>query len=606
MREGGFQGLLRLLVGAQPLPGEEFLNEAMGMAVVERLWRKSVRLLGLPLQLPHRYLTSTAMRMIIICPAAYVHGRYHFDIPCSWQRTTCTTRYSSQGIASSDQVWYQGISKSWPRWTYQDVVYITDATCRHEVTSWRLDGRDDVDEFAPAQVQLAGSGCHAVLIIDNSGSMRTPDVPGYNSRAHAVYECLKRDFVKEQLKTGAAGDDVLVTIISMSDQAHVLVHTKKLDHSLIQDLERLSKRRPKSHGNYIPALDLALDVMKADAANRSSLLLLFFSDGAPSDQTTMTCQHNIPLFSIDRKVDPKMQHNSKGSAWHCRKQILEKVENDCTKRVKDIGQVFGLDRVIFRTIAFGPDKENFSILEKMAGVLPRGEFQKLGINAAGLKTSFSSLSSSLLTLRTEGGHRALTPRSDKKVDKNQKVDNTIQFLEGNKGWWIYAFDDFIGKFEFMRKTARSSNGHLGAVRLAADTNGIAFLSTPFAEGAERFVYRCSEVYAVDRQDYRTAAAEENKAWRRGLRLVAKEAKDLENHHQGKKFHETFARIQADAAYLASAFTARLPANRREWNLSFLPTHVYGCYDGSYQGGKAWILVEPELDGKFRKWNNNAG
>lgn len=416
-----------------------------------------------------------------------------------------------------------------PRWryTYKGVVYITDETSRHEVTSWRIDGKDDYDEdeVAPAEVQLAGTGCHAVLIIDHSGSMRKQDVPGYTSRAHAVYECLKRDFVKEQLKSGTA-DDVVVTLIAMMDDAHVLIDKEPLNESLIVLLETLSsKLRPRSHGNYLPALDKALEVMKADAANRGSVLLLLFSDGAPSDQQSMKCEHGIELFQIDRKADPKMQHRTKGGAWFCRKKIVERLNDDCCQRVKRIGQVFGRENVILRTLAFGSPNENFSLLEEMAGKLPRGEFQKLGLNASNLRTAFSSLSSSLITLRTEGGSKSLTPRFDKVVNKNQKIDYDIDYVTSEDGWYIYASHDFIGKFEFNDNIDSNNQGRsrikLQKVKLTGNANGLAFYKEPFAEGAERFVYRCTEVYS------------EYVSWKRwtgervGLRLVAKEAKDVE-------------------------------------------------------------------------------
>lgn len=505
-------------------------------------------------------------------------------------------------------------SKRW-RYEHMGVVYITDETSRHEVTSWRIDGEDEdeeVEEIAPAEVELAGKGCHAVLIVDNSASMRASDVPGYETRAKAVYQCLKNDFAKEQLKSGAA-DDVVVTLISMSNDASVLIDTKPLDESFIKNIERISKRRPKSHGNYIPALDKALEVMTADAPNRSSVLLLFFSDGAPSDQSCMKCEHGIQIFDIDRKVDPKMQHTSKGSAWNCRKRIMEKLEKDCCNRVKRIGQVFGRDKVIFRTLAFGPIKEDFRLLEQMAGVLPRGEFQKLGLNAANLKTAFSSVSSSLLTLRTEGGHHAsLTRRSDKVVDKNQKVDPTLRNLGEKDGWYIYAFDDFLGKFQFpdddepQSYKIRATGKKLEKSSLSPGANGFAFYETPYEEGAERFVYRCTEISAPI--GYRPPdGSMSNTAQRCGLRLVAKEAKDVENHHQGRKWHEKFARTQLIAATLAKAFTKRLPnPYRREWTVTFIKTTIYGCVDLTYENYQAWVLVEPELDGKFLKWNNNAG
>ncbi|CAJ1945811.1 unnamed protein product [Cylindrotheca closterium] len=163
--------------------------------------------------------------------------------------------------------------------------------------------------------------------------MRTSDVPGYDTRAHAVYECLKRDFVEKQLKSGAL-NDVVVTLISMSNTATVEINKKTLDDSLIHDLQRLSKRQPKLHGNYIPALDKALEITKADAENTSSLLFLFFSDGAPSDHQFMKCTHGINVFSKinqrnDRRNDRKMERTSRNQAWKCltqsfRSRILQR------------------------------------------------------------------------------------------------------------------------------------------------------------------------------------------------------------------------------------------------------------------------------------------
>lgn len=138
-----------------------------------------------------------------------------------------------------------------PRWRYEynGVVYITDETSRHEVTSWRKDGKD-TEPVAHAGVELAGKGSHAVLIVDSSGSMKKNDVPGYKSRADAVYQCLIRDFVTEQVSTGA-GADVVVSLITMGDEANTVITTQPLDESLITELERIGKRSPRSHGNCV-------------------------------------------------------------------------------------------------------------------------------------------------------------------------------------------------------------------------------------------------------------------------------------------------------------------------------------------------------------------
>ena len=109
----------------------------------------------------------------------------------------------------------------------------------------------------------------------------------------------------------------------MEPQAHVEILTQPLDEKLVSAIESIGNRTPRNHGNYIPALDKALEIMTADAPNRGSVLLLPFSDGAPSDQRLMQCEHGIEIFSIDRKQDPKMGHRSAGSAWDCRRKLQQ-------------------------------------------------------------------------------------------------------------------------------------------------------------------------------------------------------------------------------------------------------------------------------------------
>lgn len=93
--------------------------------------------------------------------------------------------------------------------------------------------------------------------------------------------------------------------------------------------------------------------MTADAPNRGSLLLLFFSDGAPSDQAHMQCEHGVPVFQVDRKAEPLMQHKSAASAWTCRSRVHDRVKTECLSRVRKIGDVFGKEKVVLRTLAFG-------------------------------------------------------------------------------------------------------------------------------------------------------------------------------------------------------------------------------------------------------------
>ena len=94
--------------------------------------------------------------------------------------------------------------KRW-RFTHQGVVYITDETMRHEITSWRLDGGEAVAE-AEASDDDRPTGSHVVLVVDHSGSMRRDDVPGYATRTAAVYDSLARDLVEGQLQGRAKAE----------------------------------------------------------------------------------------------------------------------------------------------------------------------------------------------------------------------------------------------------------------------------------------------------------------------------------------------------------------------------------------------------------------
>ena len=53
----------------------------------------------------------------------------------------------------------------------------------------------------------------------------------------------------------------------------------------------------RSHGNYLPALDKALEILQDDAHNRGTLMLLFLSDGAPSDHVSRSCPHGFPVWT---------------------------------------------------------------------------------------------------------------------------------------------------------------------------------------------------------------------------------------------------------------------------------------------------------------------
>ena len=124
-------------------------------------------------------------------------------------------------------------SQRW-RYTHNGVVYLTDATSKHEITSYR-------EENDTGSVINAGPySSHIVLVVDCSGSMRTSDVSGFATRTAAVYECLAREFVEPQLallssNTSSAGDmgATVVSLIEMGNEAIVRLQRVPISEPLL-------------------------------------------------------------------------------------------------------------------------------------------------------------------------------------------------------------------------------------------------------------------------------------------------------------------------------------------------------------------------------------
>ena len=320
-----------------------------------------------------------------------------------------------------------------PRWkyTHSGVVYLTDETSRHEIASWRIDG---IGDTPGAECAPGAHGVHAVLIVDSSGSMRKDDVPGYTTRTQAVYDCLSRDFVDSQIASGA--NDIVVTLIEMNDSATVVFSKQPLEAALSRTLRSRGSNYARSHGNYLPVLHKALEIMRADAANSAGFLLLFLSDGAPSDHTEKACQHGIKVWQPDscgrltQRGKPLLVNCPYGRNT-CRNTLHETVRRECVGLIQSMGDVLGRDRTMVSTVAFGNPNENFNVLQEMGEVLPRGSFSKLGVNPAALRTALSALSSSLTTLTTEGGSRSMTLRSVR-VRRGQKDDQDTHVQVSSK------------------------------------------------------------------------------------------------------------------------------------------------------------------------------
>ena len=344
------------------------------------------------------------------------------------------------------------------RFIHRGKIYVTDETTRHLITSWRMREAESEEEFPGEVGSDAETGVHTVLVVDCSGSMRKTDVVGYSSRTAAVYDCLARDFLQPQLATITAGNrnSHVVSLIEMSDTATVVFNRHPVDQELAEQFRERAELRARSHGNYLPALDQLHDLLRRDAAHGRQLFLLFLSDGAPSDHTTIPCEHGIMVWQEmeNNGLTRRAFHNGKPPLRNCcfggracRAAVQKKVTNQCAQRIQQLGDLFGRDRTYIGTVAFGPPSEDYQVLQTMAAQLPRGSFQKLGLSALQLRTAFSSLTSSLTSLRSDGAARPLTQRA---------VAMERGGVRGSDGWDVYSISggDALSKQRYDLATRR--------------------------------------------------------------------------------------------------------------------------------------------------------
>mmetsp|Transcript_41452 Transcript_41452/g.100156 ORF Transcript_41452/g.100156 Transcript_41452/m.100156 type:complete len:676 (+) Transcript_41452:109-2136(+) len=483
------------------------------------------------------------------------------------------------------------------KFTHKGVIYLTDATAKRLIASWPMRGLDTLEKAQMSSGAEGFTGSHTILIVDASGSMRKDDVPGYSSRTDAVYDCLAKDFLAPQIASPLGGDN-LVSLLEMSDETEVIFKRSAVSKQMKENFQQRRFTRARSHGNYVTMLDAVTELLMPETKTERQLLIMFLSDGAPSDHTERECTHGVqvwqPIIRGSRQKYQQQLNNCPYGSNNCRYQVRESVKRDCVQKVIRLGDLFGRDRTTIVTAAFGPPSENFDTLQQMAKALPKGSFHKLGLSPGLLSTAFSSLSSSLTSLRTEGGGAGLTERTVVQEDPGQV---------GTGGWDFYTISP-----DDATQHANGGRACLAKERWSMDVKG--FVAAPygpgvaavvhsrrtFGSGAERYVYHFYEVSNDSPQTVMKFV---------GNQLTAKDPKHQENVND-PKFLRNFCRVQAKAQALAVNFNRRVQG-KSAWQISFVECYIYTLTEwGVWEDGTGSVLVEPFLEGRFVKWNSNAG
>jgi hypothetical protein len=502
-----------------------------------------------------------------------------------------------------------------PRWkfTFADVVYITDATATREITSWTIPlplrkakvSEVDEDMHRSAKLSVAKDPSyitsHSVLVVDQSGSMKESDVDGHRSRSHAAYYTIATEFIAKRLSSAASdrGDNAaaltdVVSIIEMRDTARVIFKAEPMSwvlHNMI--VTHREQHRPCSHGNYIPSLVEACKLLNG-AHDTCALMVLFLSDGKPSDKLPKGRELSVEINS----------------------------------RVSELCSPFSA-RLTFGTVGFSKPTEAFTILSGMASeakrFCPQSSFQRAQLDANALGAAVSTLASSLTQTRTQltalgGGPRVLRRVARETVSESRPHRSTCAGTR-DVGWsdvgssdvgWsdvgsnpsttsLSAADGWKLAYQRSHKLRRAVWSHKDRgwryVPFAHEhAAGIAERTKPYDQGAERLAYGLCEVDEFAKPV--------------GPDLVAKQDKFVSDGRVSElDYHEVFCRTQQRSARFAQKFNRALDLLRVSPSvprIHFLDCCVYliQTTSGSCDRG---LLAEKRLDDmRYKKWNDNYG
>ena len=156
----------------------------------------------------------------------------------------------------------------------------------------------------------------------------------------------------------------------------------------------------------------------------------------------------------------------------------------------------------------------------------------------------------------------------------------------------------------MSSDARNRRGFIPAALKNSSAKGVALKRLAFGEGQERLAFQFFEIG----EDGQSVV---------GKPLVAKESRFLDDFDLGHerldweardKFAARFCKIQSQAKSIAEAFNDKLDSipnlDPDTPRVSFIDCCVYYLTDA--KRGQFSVIVEPKLEGRFEKWNNNNG
>lgn len=477
------------------------------------------------------------------------------------------------------------------KYTFAEVVYITDVTSTIEITSWTFPlplQRAPLDSKMKRQIseqkirlEKIPITSHTILVVDQSASMNTSDVPGHRSRSRGVFYNIANEIIAEPLLSNQTSYTDVITLIEMRDEAVInpQICRAPIDWETYNKFVELAddELRGKSHGNYIPALELVNDIL-AESRDNCAILVFFLSDGKPSDHFTNRSSYLNFVDSKERYVNSMLQY------------------------VRGICHNFG-SHLTFGFFGFANASSDFSVLKKMSEIAKisgaKVSFFAEGVQCGSLRGVLSSLVTSLIDTRSLLSSILPPTKMTNTQSRRPNMAKELNYFTLDAAfmpdeWCFYGQKDRIKRVKpVLSKNRRTVFVEIPLISSLA--TGIAIKNKYFGEGSERVVYKMTE---VDRN---------NKPVGDDLVLKINPLVEEDGHDQ-LIFHEIFGETQREASRLAMKFNERLDflkVPKEVPRINFLECTYYTITDKN--GWENGFLVEKRLDiMRFKKWSDNKG
>lgn len=435
---------------------------------------------------------------------------------------------------------------------------------------------------------------HSVLIVDRSGSMRNSDVAGCRTRLGAVWMSIAQDFVNHRIESGIAGDQDVVTVILMGTRSKILIDKWPTDVvlynrivQLFRDSEKADEKyarrercnpdwiRPCGHGCYGPSLALAEQVINDVDDSSSILQLLILSDGKPSDSYVLNDKSaNDSIKNIVGNMASKYGRRFNFAAIG----MGNMKDYDCLKAMTECAKDYGAHLSSFQ--------------------VPAMSCAKIGAAMSSVATSLTQCQTKLNGNATNGARKRIRPCYR---ESTKSIPILTEWVDDQE-FDIYA-SDAVERYEY-RTLPDGSKAFQSVPLIHKEAKGVAIKRKAFGEGSERLAFQFFEVS----EDGSSVVGEP---------LVAKKSRFIDDDEvfdddenglwkDKDRFAKRFCKIQTKARHCAEAFNRKLDSfpslDPDTVRVSFIDCYVYYLTDRTH--GESAVVVEPKLEGRFEKWNNN--